>query len=98
MLQSRFDEPEALLDLLKKGPEPLQSHFATGYGMVLKVLHQRTMASARAFVERSFYNYLGDPSQRFHFLTFSICSIKLLQVCCLQRLLVIPCLMHHVVS
>ena len=60
MLQSKFDDPEALLDLLKKGPEPLQSHFATGYGMVLKVLHQRTMASARAFVERSFYNYLGD--------------------------------------
>jgi len=59
VLQSRNDEPQQLLELLKKGPEPLQSHFATGYGMVLKLLNQRTMASARAFVERSFYNYLG---------------------------------------
>lgn len=54
--------PEGVYDLMAQGPEPLQSHFATGYGMVLKVLHSRSLASARVFVERSFYNYLGRLS------------------------------------
>ena len=59
MLQDRFDEPWRVVSILQQGPEPLQSHFATGYGMVLKLLHHRSLDFARAFVERSFYNYLG---------------------------------------
>ena len=59
LLQDRYDSPEDIFELLAKGPEPLQSHFATGYGMVLKILNLHSLENARKFVQRSFYNYLG---------------------------------------
>ena len=58
-LQDAYTHPSAIVDVLNAGPEPLQSHFSTGYGMVLKLLHTRTLDYARSFVQRSFYNYLG---------------------------------------
>ena len=75
MLQDRFDEPWRVVSILQQGPEPLQSHFATGYGMVLKLLHHRSLDFARAFVERSFFNYLGALS----------CNIRSLRWLCRRR-------------
>lgn len=62
LLQDRYGEPQDAIGLLRKGPEPLRSHFSTRYGMVLKLLHFRSLDSARKFVQRSFFNYLGAHS------------------------------------
>jgi hypothetical protein len=59
LLQSRWDEPEAAWEILKKGPEALASQFCAGYGMALNLLHTRTMQQAREFVDASFASYLG---------------------------------------
>ncbi len=59
VLQSRFEDPEDVHGIIMRGPEALQSQFATGYGMVLNLLHSRSLAEARAFIQRSFSNYLG---------------------------------------
>ena len=45
--------------IIAAGPEPLQSQFATGYNMAANLLRTRSLEEARAFIERSFGNYLG---------------------------------------
>ena len=45
--------------LLARGPEALRSQFTSSYSMVLNLLHARDLDEARAFVQRSFSNYLG---------------------------------------
>lgn len=62
VLHDRFSGPHTAVDILRRGPEPLRSQFSTGYGMVLRLLRHRSLDSARDFVQRSFYNYLGEPS------------------------------------
>lgn len=59
VLQSRFEDPEDVHGIIMRGPEALQSQFSTGYGMVLNLLHSRSLAEAREFIQRSFSNYLG---------------------------------------
>lgn len=49
--------------IIMRGPEALQSQFSTSYGMVLNLLHSRSLAEAREFIQRSFSNYLGAPAQ-----------------------------------
>lgn len=63
VLQSRFEEPEDVHGIIMRGPEALQSQFSTGYGMVLNLLHSRSLAEAREFIQRSFSNYLGALAQ-----------------------------------
>ncbi len=46
--------------IIAAGPEPLQSQFATGYNMAANLLRTRSLDEARAFIERSFGNYLGE--------------------------------------
>jgi len=59
ILQSRFEDPADAQGIIARGPEALQSQFSSGFGMVLNLLHTRTMDDARAFVQRSFNNFLG---------------------------------------
>lgn len=59
IVQSRWDNPDAAWTILKKGPESLESKFATNYGMVLNLLRTRTMGEAKAFLNRSFSMYLS---------------------------------------
>lgn len=59
VLHSRFEGADVAADIIGAGPEPLTSQFAAGYGMVLNLLHTRSLADARAFLERSFGNYMG---------------------------------------
>lgn len=49
-------------DIIKKGPERLQSQFAAGYGMVLNLLYSRTLQEAKAFIDRSFNTYLSKSA------------------------------------
>ena len=59
LLQSRWREPGEAVAAIARGPEPLASQFAAGYSMALNLLHTRTLAQARQFLDRSFGNYLG---------------------------------------
>ena len=59
VMQSRFEDPTDAQGIIARGPEALQSQFSSGFGMVLNLLHTRSMDEARAFVQRSFNNYLG---------------------------------------
>ena len=59
VLQSKFEDAEDAQGIIARGPEALQSQFSSGFGMVLNLLHTRPMEAARAFVQRSFDNYLG---------------------------------------
>lgn len=64
VLQSRFEDPEDVHAIIMRGPEALQSQFSTGYGMVLKLLHSRSLEEARAFIQRSFSTYLGRTASK----------------------------------
>ena len=59
VLQSRFEDAGDAAAIITRGPEPLQSQFRSGYGMALNLLHSRSLDAARAFIQRSFNNYLG---------------------------------------
>lgn len=59
VLQSKFEDAEDAQGIIARGPEALQSQFSSGFGMVLSLLHTRSVEAARAFVQRSFDNYLG---------------------------------------
>ena len=66
VLQSKFEDAEDAQGIIARGPEALQSQFSSGFGMVLNLLHTRSMEAARAFVQRSFDNYLGAPPPAAH--------------------------------
>ena len=59
ILQNKFEEGQVAWDIIRKGPERLQSQFAAGYGMVLNLLYSRTLEEAKAFIDRSFNTYLS---------------------------------------
>lgn len=59
VVQNRYEEGLVAWDIIRKGPERLQSQFAAGYGMVLNLLYTRTMDEAKAFIGRSFSSYLS---------------------------------------
>lgn len=59
ILQSKWEDAQIGYDIIRKGPEPLRSQFASNYGMVLNVLWSRTMDEAQDFLARSFSHYLG---------------------------------------
>jgi hypothetical protein len=59
ILQNRYEEGDVAWDIIKKGPERLQSQFAAGYGMVLNLLYSRSLDEAKAFIDRSFNSYLS---------------------------------------
>lgn len=59
VLQSRFEDPADAQGIIARGPEALASQFSSGFGMVLNLLQTRSLDEARAFVQRSFDNYLG---------------------------------------
>lgn len=60
LIQSRYEEPEAAWEIIKKGPERLESQFAAGYSMVLNLLYTRSLQEAREFIDRSFSTYMGE--------------------------------------
>ncbi|MCO5576162.1 hypothetical protein L7F22_029970 [Adiantum nelumboides] len=72
LVQTPFEGVEEGCKILFAGPDPLVSQFTASYGMVLnllssmksadgKVLRQgRTLEEARALIERSFGNYVGN--------------------------------------
>lgn len=60
VVQNRYEEGQAAWDIIRKGPERLQSQFAAGYGMVLNLLYSRSLDEAKAFIERSFNTYLSE--------------------------------------
>jgi superfamily II RNA helicase len=59
IVQSRWDNPDAAWTILKKGPESLESKFATNYGMALNLLRTKTLGEAKEFLNRSFSMYLS---------------------------------------
>lgn len=59
IVQSRWEEATVAYDIIRKGPESLKSQFSTTYGMALNLLYYRSMEDARAFLDRSFLQYLG---------------------------------------
>lgn len=60
ILQNGYEEGQVAWDIIRKGPERLQSQFAAGYGMVLNLLHSRSLEEAKAFIDRSFNTYLSE--------------------------------------
>ncbi|KAK9821280.1 hypothetical protein WJX74_008477 [Apatococcus lobatus] len=64
ILQNRYEEAEVALDIIARGPEPLQSQFSIGYNMVLNLLHRFTLPEAQAFVQRSFNAFLRGEGWR----------------------------------
>ncbi|KAK9846418.1 hypothetical protein WJX81_003415 [Elliptochloris bilobata] len=64
IVQSRWEEASQAAGLLLAGPEPLRSRFGVGFGTALNLLATRSLAEARAFVQRSFANYLGGAGVR----------------------------------
>ena len=60
LIQSRYEEPEGAWEIIKKGPERLESQFAAGYSMVLNLLYTRSLQEAREFIDRSFSTYMGE--------------------------------------
>ena len=83
ILHSRFEGADVAADIISAGPEPLTSQFAAGYGMVLNLLHTRSLDEARAFLERSFGNYMGEPTAYACHQSHSWCSST--SVCLLQE-------------
>ena len=71
LVQSRYEEPEGAWEIIKKGPERLESQFAAGYSMVLNLLYTRSLQEARAFIDRSFSTYMGEG-------LLSVCLLYLL--------------------
>eukprot|EP00884_Botryococcus_braunii_P013752 jgi/Botrbrau1/22378/Bobra.0002s0055.1 len=63
VVQSRFEEAGDAVGIIARGPEPLASQFSTSYSMVTNLLSTRTLDEARAFISRSFNNYLGGEGQ-----------------------------------
>ena len=61
VLQNAYEEGQVAWDIIRKGPERLQSQFAAGYGMVLNLLYSRSLEEAKAFIDRSFNTYLSEP-------------------------------------
>jgi len=64
IVQSRWDNPDAAWSILRKGPESLESKFATNYGMALNLLRTRTLDEAKQFLSRSFSMYLANSHSR----------------------------------
>ena len=62
--QSPFEGPEAAINVLHGGAEPMSSQFAVSYGMVLSLLRRLSPRRAKALLERSFGNYLGGEGRR----------------------------------
>ena len=60
LVQSRYEEPEGAWEIIRKGPERLESQFAAGYSMVLNLLYTRSVQEAREFIDRSFSTYMGE--------------------------------------
>ena len=60
VLQNKFEEGQVAWNIIKRGPERLQSQFAAGYGMVLNLLYSRSLDDAKAFIDRSFNSYLCE--------------------------------------
>ena len=84
VLHSRWEEPKIAATIIGAGPEPLQSQFATGYNMAANLLRARSLDEARAFIERSFGNYLGECAPR-RFVVCRGCSdrrVRELLTCC----------------
>ena len=48
---------EQVWSILRRGPEPVDSQFAIGYGMALNLLERRSMREAQRLIQRSFLNY-----------------------------------------
>jgi superfamily II RNA helicase len=55
-LRRLADAPEAV-EIIRKGPEKIDSQFAVSYSMVLNLLSTRTLPSCRSFFERSFARF-----------------------------------------
>jgi superfamily II RNA helicase len=64
IVQSRWDNPDAAWSILRRGPESLESKFATNYGMALNLLRTRTLQEAKQFLSRSFSMYLANSHSR----------------------------------
>lgn len=72
VVQTPFEGAEEACKLLFAGPDPLVSQFTASYGMVLNLLSAmkstdgkllrrgRTLEEARALIEQSFGNYIGN--------------------------------------
>ncbi|KAL3144002.1 hypothetical protein ABBQ32_003810 [Trebouxia sp. C0010 RCD-2024] len=63
ILQNGYEEGQVAWDIIRKGPERLQSQFAAGYGMVLNLLYTRSLQEAKAFIDRSFNSYLSGEGR-----------------------------------
>ncbi|KAL6771020.1 CPLD46 [Auxenochlorella protothecoides x Auxenochlorella symbiontica] len=64
VVASKWDEPSAAWEVLKGGPEPLESQFSAGYSMALSLLATRSLPDARAFLHKSFLRYMGGAATR----------------------------------
>ena len=60
----RFEGAEEAFNIIKAGPEPLLSQFSASYGLVLNLLSVYTLEEARAFVQRSFGNFLQTEGRQ----------------------------------
>lgn len=58
VLQNKWDGSAEAVQILKAGPEPLDSQFSASYGLVLNLLSVYTLEEAKDFVAKSFGNYL----------------------------------------
>ena len=64
IIQNRFEGAEEACTIIQSGPEPLASQFTSSYGLVLNILSVYTLDEAKAFLLKSFGNYLETVSSK----------------------------------
>jgi superfamily II RNA helicase len=64
IMQSPFEGPIEAFRTVTSDVDALRSHFTPSYGMVLNLLHTRSMDDARSLVERSFGAFLRRKAER----------------------------------
>ncbi|GAX72807.1 hypothetical protein CEUSTIGMA_g262.t1 [Chlamydomonas eustigma] len=64
VLQNRFEGAEEAFRIIKGGPEALKSQFSASYGLVVNLISIYTLEEARAFIQRSFGNFLETEGQQ----------------------------------
>lgn len=62
LLASPNVRAEQCWGILRRGPEPVNSQFAIGYGMALNLLERRNVREAQLLIQRSFLNYQSMAS------------------------------------
>mmetsp|Transcript_34873 Transcript_34873/g.98392 ORF Transcript_34873/g.98392 Transcript_34873/m.98392 type:complete len:765 (+) Transcript_34873:207-2501(+) len=63
LLDTPRAKPEQVCEVIRKGPEPVDSQFAVDYSMALNLMDGRSLPEAQALIRRSFLNYQSSSEE-----------------------------------